>query len=39
MLQNGIQPQGTSPEEFNRFLALDLARSAKIISDAGVKAE
>lgn len=39
MLQNGIQPQGTSPEEFNRFLAQDLARSAKIISDAGVKAE
>jgi tripartite-type tricarboxylate transporter receptor subunit TctC len=39
MLNNGIQPLGTSPEEFGRFLALDLARSAKIISDSGVKAE
>jgi len=39
MFQNGMQPLGTSPDEFAKFLALDLARSAKIISDAGVKAE
>jgi len=39
MFQNGIQPLGTSPEEFAKFLALDFSRSAKIISDSGVKAE
>jgi tripartite-type tricarboxylate transporter receptor subunit TctC len=39
MLSNGIQPLGTSPEEFARFLALDLNRSAKIIADSGVKPE
>jgi len=39
MFQNGIQPLGTSPEEFAKFLALDFSRSAKIISDSGVKAQ
>ncbi|NBY06766.1 MAG: tripartite tricarboxylate transporter substrate binding protein [Betaproteobacteria bacterium] len=39
MFQNGIQPLGTSPEEFAKFLALDFSRTAKIISDSGVKAQ
>ncbi|MSQ56955.1 MAG: tripartite tricarboxylate transporter substrate binding protein [Limnohabitans sp.] len=39
MFQNGIQPQGTSPDEFAKFLAFDFTRSAKIISESGVKAE
>ena len=39
MLSNGIQPLGTSPEDFGSFLTLDLSRSAKIISDSGVEAE
>lgn len=39
MLANGIQPLGTSPEDFSKFLSLDLARSAKIIADSGVKPE
>lgn len=38
MLSNGIQPLGTSPEDFGSFLTLDLSRSAKIISDSGVRA-
>ena len=39
MFQNGIQPVGSSPEEFARFIALDLARSAKIIRESGIQPE
>jgi tripartite-type tricarboxylate transporter receptor subunit TctC len=39
MFQNGIQPVGSSPEEFARFIALDLTRSAKIIRESGIQPE
>lgn len=39
MFQNGIQPVGSSPEEFARFIALDLSRSAKIIRESGIQPE
>ena len=39
MFQNGIQPVGSSPEDFARFIALDLARSAKIIRESGIQPE
>jgi len=39
MFQNGIQPVGSSPEEFARFISLDLARSAKIIRESGIQPE
>ena len=39
MFQNGIQPVGSTPEEFGRFIALDLARSAKIIRESGIQPE
>ncbi|MEI7785739.1 MAG: tripartite tricarboxylate transporter substrate binding protein [Betaproteobacteria bacterium] len=39
MHQNGIQPVGSTPDEFARFIALDLARSAKIIRDSGIQPE
>jgi tripartite-type tricarboxylate transporter receptor subunit TctC len=39
MMQNGIQPVGSSPDDFARFIALDMARSAKIIKDSGIQPE
>lgn len=39
MFQNGIQPVGSTPDEFARFIALDLARSAKIIRESGIQPE
>jgi tripartite-type tricarboxylate transporter receptor subunit TctC len=34
-----IEPLGTRPEEFARFLKADIERSAKIVKDAGIRAE
>jgi tripartite-type tricarboxylate transporter receptor subunit TctC len=34
-----IEPLGSRPEEFARFLKADIERSAKIVKDAGIRAE
>jgi tripartite-type tricarboxylate transporter receptor subunit TctC len=34
-----IEPMGTRPEEFARFLKSDIERSAKIVKDAGIRSE
>ena len=39
MFQNGMQVVGSSPEVFGKFIALDLARSARIIKDSGIQPE
>lgn len=39
MFQSGIQPVGSTPEEFTRFIALDMARSARIIRESGIQPE
>jgi tripartite-type tricarboxylate transporter receptor subunit TctC len=37
LLKSGMQPMGSSPEEFSRFIEEDMARSAKIIKQTGIQ--
>jgi tripartite-type tricarboxylate transporter receptor subunit TctC len=39
LLKAGMEPVGSSPEEFARFIAQDMARAAKVVRDTGLKAE
>jgi tripartite-type tricarboxylate transporter receptor subunit TctC len=39
MLGLGLDPVGDTPEEFAAFIKADIARWAKVIKDAGVRAE
>jgi tripartite-type tricarboxylate transporter receptor subunit TctC len=39
LLKAGMQPVGSSPQEFGRFIEQDLARSARIVKDAGIQPE
>lgn len=39
LLKAGMQPVGSSPQEFARFVQLDMARSAKIVKDTGITPE
>ena len=39
LAQTGIEPVGNTPEEARRFLEAEIAKWAKVISAAGVKAE
>lgn len=39
LLKAGMEPVGSSPEEFGRFIQQDLARAAKVVRDTGIKAE
>ena len=39
LLQNGMEPLGNTPEEFGRFIQLDMARVAKIVKDNGIEPE
>jgi tripartite-type tricarboxylate transporter receptor subunit TctC len=36
LIKAGMQPVGNSPQEFARFIELDIARSAKIVKDTGL---
>ena len=38
-VQMGIDPVGSSPAEFDKFLRAEVAKWAKVIKDAGVKVE
>jgi tripartite-type tricarboxylate transporter receptor subunit TctC len=37
LIKAGMQPVGSSPQEFARFIDLDIARSAKIVKDTGLQ--
>jgi tripartite-type tricarboxylate transporter receptor subunit TctC len=37
LMKAGMQPVGSSPQEFARFIDLDIARSAKIVKDTGLQ--
>ncbi len=37
LIKAGMQPVGNSPQEFARFIDLDIARSAKIVKDTGLQ--
>jgi len=37
--KRGLEPQTNSPSEFSAFVRADLAKWAKIVKDAGVKAD
>jgi tripartite-type tricarboxylate transporter receptor subunit TctC len=39
LLKAGMQPVGSSPQEFAKFIEVDLARSARIVKDAGIQPE
>jgi tripartite-type tricarboxylate transporter receptor subunit TctC len=39
LLGQGVDPQTNTPEEFSRLLVSDLARWAKVVERAGVRAE
>ena len=39
LTQMGIDPVGSSPAEFDRFLRAEVAKWGKVIKDAGVKVE
>jgi tripartite-type tricarboxylate transporter receptor subunit TctC len=39
LMKAGMQPVGNSPQEFARFIQLDLARSAKIVKDNSITPE
>ena len=39
MLNLGLDPAGDTPEEFGKFVREDIARWAKVIKDAGIRAE
>lgn len=37
LIKAGMQPVGSSPQEFARFIDLDITRSAKIVKDTGLQ--
>jgi tripartite-type tricarboxylate transporter receptor subunit TctC len=37
LMKSGMQPVGSSPQEFAQFIQLDMARSAKIVKDTGIQ--
>ncbi|MDB5945124.1 MAG: hypothetical protein JWQ33_150 [Ramlibacter sp.] len=39
LIKAGMQPVGSSPQEFAKFIQLDLARSTKIVKDTGIQPE
>jgi tripartite-type tricarboxylate transporter receptor subunit TctC len=39
LLGVGVQPLGTSPEQFGTFIRSEAVRFAKVIKDAGIKPE
>jgi tripartite-type tricarboxylate transporter receptor subunit TctC len=38
-LDDGVEPVGSSPEEFAALIRADMAKWAKVVKDAGIKAE
>jgi len=39
LTETGIEPVGSTPEEAKKFLDAEIAKWAKVINTAGVKAE
>jgi tripartite-type tricarboxylate transporter receptor subunit TctC len=39
LVEQGIVPMGSTPEEFRAFVAEEISRWRKVITDAGIKME